>query len=200
VFGQEFSDEAGLTSGSIAAMYLNVALEHLVLVHAALSADRLVVLPLVNVLRAAMEATSRAHWLLDPSLDSKQRIAKGLLERIAALESQQGVRHDPKRLALRAADIPATAQRHGIRIQGQRSGSDLPRKVGGESRPDSSALAAAALGVPTKRDGSALTGAQFYAWMSAYSHSAIWTTVDMRSVRKLEDGSHQVAVRADGKT
>ncbi len=154
-FGKEFSDESALTTGSIAAMYLNVALQHLALVNVALSADSLVLLPLVNVLRAAMEASSRAHWLLDPSLDGKQRIAKGLLERIAALESQQSVRRDPNHLSRRAADIRATALRHGIHIQGRRTGSGLPKKIGGESRPTASALAAAALNVRGQRGESA---------------------------------------------
>jgi hypothetical protein len=39
-FGKEFSDESALTTGSIAAMYLNVALQHLALVNVFLSALR----------------------------------------------------------------------------------------------------------------------------------------------------------------
>jgi hypothetical protein len=196
-FGKEFSDESALTTGSIAAMYLNVGLQHLALIHATLNADRLVLLPIANVLRATIEATSRAHWLLDPSLDANQRIARGLLERIAGLESQQGVRRDPKHLSARASDIRATALQHSIHIQGRRSGSDLPKKVSGETRPDTAALVAAALSGRGKRGVSPSTAGWLYAWMSAYAHSAIWTTVDMRSVRKTSAGTHQIAVSAD---
>lgn len=194
-FGQEFSDEAALTTGSAAAAYLSVALQHLGLVHVALSADKIVLLPLVNVLRAALEASSRAHWLLDPSLDKKKRIARGLIERMAALESQQKVHADLDHLRRRAADIRANAQTHGISIQGQRTGSNLPRKVGGESRPDASSLAAAALSGPGKRGDP--TAGWLYPWTSAYAHSALWTSLDIRSVRTTEDGSNQIAVTAN---
>jgi len=196
-FRQEFSDESAMTAGSVAAMHLNVGVQHLAFVHAALNSDRLVLLPIVNVLRATIEATSRAYWLLDPSLDTKQRIARGLLERIAALESQQGVAQDPKHLSARASDIRATAVQHGIRLQGRRTGSELPKKVGGEARPDTAALVAAALSGRRKRGDSPSTAGWLYAWMSAYSHSAIWTAVDMRSVRKTSAGTHQIAVTAD---
>jgi hypothetical protein len=144
---------------------------------------------------AALEASSRAHWLLDPSLDKKKRIARGLLERIAALESQQKVHADPDHLRRRAADIRDTALRHGISVQGQRTGSNLPRKVGGESRPDASSLAAGVLSAPGKRGGS--SAGWLYGWMSAYAHSALWTSLDMRTVRKTEDGSNQIAVTAN---
>jgi hypothetical protein len=196
-FGKEFSDESALTAGAVAAMYLNVGLQHLALVHAGLNAERLVLLPIVNVLRATIEATSRANWLLDPSLDTKQRIARGLLERIAALESQQGVRQDPKHLSARASEIRATALQHGIRLQGRRNGSELPKKVGGETRPDTAAVVAAALSGPRKRGVSPSTAGWLYPWMSAYSHSAIWTSVDMRSVRTTSAGTQEIAVSAD---
>jgi hypothetical protein len=196
-FGKEFADEAAMTAGSISAMYLNVGVHHLAFVHAALNSDKLVLLPVINVLRAITEATARAHWLLDPSLDMKQRVARGLIERIAALESQQGVRRDPRHLAARASEIRETAIQHGISLQGRRTGSELPREVGGETRPDTSAMVAAALNVRGKRGGS--TAGWLYAWMSAYSHSAIWTALDMRSVRKASDGAHQIVVTADAR-
>jgi len=196
-FGHEFSDESAMTAGSIAAMYLNVGVQHLAFIHAALDSDRLVLLPIVNVLRATIEATSRAYWLLDPSLGTKQRIARGLLERIAALESQQGVAQDPKHLSTRASDIRAVALQRGIRLQGRRTGSELPKKVGGEARPDTAALVAAALRGQPKRGVSSTTAGWLYAWMSAYSHSAIWTAVDMRSLRRTSDGKQQIAVTAD---
>jgi hypothetical protein len=196
-FGQEFSDESALTTGAAAAAYLHVALQHLGLAHAALSADGVFLLPIVNTLRAALEASSRAYWLLDPSLDKKKRIARGLIERIAALESQQKVRADAVHLKRRAEDIRAIAQSHGISVQGQRTGSHLPRKIGGESRPDASSLAAAILGASGKRGGS--SAGWLYGWMSAYAHSALWTALDMRTVRKTEDGSNQIAVTADAK-
>jgi hypothetical protein len=198
-FGKEFSDESAMTAGSIAAMYLHVGVQHLAFVHAAINSDKLVLLPIVNVVRATMEAASRAHWLLDPSLDMKQRVARGLLERIAALESQQGVRRDAKHLAARGSEIRATALHHGISLQGRRSGSGLPKKVGGETRPDNSALVAAALSERGKQGVSSSTAGWLYAWMSAYSHSAIWTAIDMRSVRTTSAGTHQIAVTADAR-
>lgn len=205
VLAQEMSDAPAFAATSTAGMYLTVAIEHFGLVHQGLSADRRAGLALITVLRGALEGSVRAAWLVDPSLNTRQRIERGLLERCANVDSLQKVKPDPVHLASRNADIRAVAATHAISLEGHLYRSPLPSKVGGHGRPGVTQLAKDALaaldgsGPDGSDDANKEDGGWFFAWLSAVAHAAGWSLMSERSGETDTDGNTLVRIAGNAK-
>jgi hypothetical protein len=104
-----------------------------------LAADRILV-------RSALEACGRAHWLLDPSIDSRDRVARGLIERLEDLRLQRRL---VEQHSVYAAQCQAQIERlsseatcAGFKVQHT---AKHPSRVDRQRRPSSSEAVAAAI-------------------------------------------------------
>jgi hypothetical protein len=106
---------------------------------AVLAADRILV-------RSVLEACGRALWLLDPTIDTEARVARGLIERLEDIRLQRNLvkGHPEHALAYQRQieRLSSEAEQAGFRVEHPRK---HPSKVGGERRPSSSEAVAATL-------------------------------------------------------
>lgn len=132
------------TNYSLAATLLMAAENHLE------ATSRLLVEPLTHyglfaVCRAAMENSARAWWLLDPDIDVKERVARGLLTRFFSLHEAAQVEElmnpDKKweelQSVARARDVAERARAQGFTVTATKRG-----RFGleGVERPSTTAL------------------------------------------------------------
>ena len=113
--------------------------------HPVLAADRILV-------RSLLEACGRALWLLDPSIDTSERVARGLIERFEDLRLQRKlVAGHPEHVAkyqARIEQLSTEAKRSGFQVQHLKK---EPSRVNRQRRPTSSEAVAATI---DRRDGS----------------------------------------------
>ncbi len=199
----EGPNESWFTPVSLAVAYLVGANEHLVLTYQGLAVtDRLAALALVTVLRGALEGSVRAMWLLDADLTVRERVARGLLERCANIDSGQRVRADTAHLATRDANIRAVAEAHELRLEGHLDHSPLPRRIGGEIRPSMTklsddALRALNISHPEKDPARERNERWFFAWLSAVAHSAGWALISEYSPEPGGGGYRKAQISGD---
>jgi hypothetical protein len=111
-----------------AAIVLGAARDHLVGLECLLAAESSVYAP-ITVGRALLEASARAWWLLDPSIDARERLARTLTDRLANIREQAkiaraiaergGQTKDLEtldRINARLDHVAAIARRHGLRV------------------------------------------------------------------------------------
>jgi hypothetical protein len=120
--------------------------------------------------RGCLEAGARAAWLFDPSLTTRQRTARGLVERIDSLENQHKVYRQGDHLTRRLNDVRATAAQDGMTVTKQSGTFD----VDGERWPKTTPLIEGLL-----RNMTGLTEEQywFFALLCGFTHSAGYATV-----------------------
>jgi hypothetical protein len=135
----------------------------------AVLADGSATLAALSMSRAVLEAAARAWWLLDPGIDARTRVARGMTDRLAEL--RQMIRsgdHLPgpsaKAAARQQAAILAGAHQHGFPVSARKG-------VVGNGSPTSSELVRRMLCGPGRPGGQ--LGRLVYAELSAAVHSQL---------------------------
>lgn len=113
--------------------------------------------------RSAVETSSRAGWLLDPSVDADTRALRGMAELIHVAREAMRLETDDGffRMDQSWANVRAAADRLGIELRYQRK-DPLPVGVEGVQRPGSRAIVERTLGKAL--------GGQSYAVLSGVTH------------------------------
>jgi hypothetical protein len=123
---------------------------------------------LMTVARGATEAAARASWLLDSSIDGRQRIARTMTERLAALHQESHLDDQIGRTLDAAGRIEAITTSAHMKSFDVRSGARGRLHVGSEEHPG-----------PTRaitllfQDISPDFGVRAYADLSAVAHSTL---------------------------
>jgi hypothetical protein len=166
----EMTENSGCTTYSMGMMYVEAGLDYLLTL---LQTFRGGVIPNYAgyaLARGCVEAAARAAWLFDPSLATRERLARGLLERIDSLENQYKVNRDRDHLAQRIADVQRTATHHGIALAKKKRAFC----VDGVGRPTTTELVQDLLrgmsGLPD-------TEYWFFALLCGFTHSAGYATI-----------------------
>jgi hypothetical protein len=158
---------------SAAAMVLGGAHDHVVGLHNLLDAQSSVYAPL-TVARALLEGAARAWWLLDPTIDGRERACRVLTERLASLREAIKIEHAMTGGAGQAATarinhVADLARRHSLQVLNDNRG--RPVAVGAQ-RPSATDLVARLL---VGRGSDMVFGeVAFRAWSGA-THGMLWS-------------------------
>lgn len=119
--------------------------------------------------RSAVELCARAYWLLDPGIDVRARVARGMTERLVSLREQQKLPQDVPRQtepAQRMAGITSVAKKFGFQVRNDSKGRPLSI---GEPRPTSTEVVELLLNGQDPGFGEVL-----YRYYSATSHGTLY--------------------------
>jgi hypothetical protein len=173
-----------LTALAVGSSALASGLDHLHALRVTLQSEGVVVAH-VTLARAALEAFGRAWWVFDPSLDGRQRVARGLTELLYGMRQNLGLGPplvDRERTTTRMDEIVSGAVARSLTLLPQKGDSRAPEI--GERRPEATELIRQLL------EGSdSQVGAQLFRVYSAMSHStmpglATLIQADFRGERK----------------
>jgi hypothetical protein len=141
--------------------------------------------------RSAVELCARAYWIMDPGIDVRNRIARGMTERLASLREQKKLPIDPEeraRAARRVAGITSAARRLRFQIRTDRRG---PQSIG-KPRPPATELVARLMDGRDPRFGEVL-----YRTYSATSHGTLYGITTHLRREPDPTGQHELVAKLD---
>jgi hypothetical protein len=123
---------------SIARLIRHGAEDHQLAVEQPPAAPNLLRTPVETLVRTAVDASAGAWWLLDPDIDMRTRVARGMTERLFALHQDRKVQakagHSTLDLDQAVGRIMRSPPRHHLQVLGK-----APPKAISERRPDCTA-------------------------------------------------------------
>jgi hypothetical protein len=166
----EMGEEGLRTAYSTGALYLGSAIDYLLAIGHLLGSGFVPNFAGYALARGCLEAGARAAWLFDPSLTTRHRSTRSLLERIDSLENQYKVTRDDDHLKRRLGEVHAAAERQRISVTKKKR----TFCVDGESRPTTTELVEELL-----RGMTGLSERQhwFFALLCGFTHSAGFATI-----------------------
>jgi hypothetical protein len=154
---------------------LYVAIDHLTALVALWAAPAIPHSAGYTVIRGAAEGAARACWLVDPSLTSRERIARGIVEHAYALDCMRRVEGDSEQIRIRRRAFEMTLLRAGFAVDG--------RVCENEARPRIATLMHQLLSAPIASGSAGTVGGLAYALLSGFAHAEPWATLmDMQRV------------------
>jgi len=185
----EMRQEALRTAYSMGVLYLGSGLDYLLTLLQLFRSGFVPNFAGYALARGCLEAGARAAWLCDPALTDRERMARGLLERIDSLDNQYKVDRDREHLTRRLNKVRQTAARHQLAIEKK----SRTWYVDGTSRPTTTDLVEALLRSMT---GMAEGQHWFFALLCGFTHSAGFATI-LNAERGEQDAADWMWIRTD---
>jgi hypothetical protein len=154
---------------------LYVAIDHLTALVALWAAPAIPHSAGYTVIRGAAEAAARACWLVDPSVASRDRTARGIAEAAYDLGCMTRVEGDTESMRQRKTVFETTIARAGFAVD--RGACE------NQKHPGPTSLMHWLLSAPITSGATRTTGGLAYTLLSGYAHAETWATLmDMKRV------------------